>query len=128
MTLGLFPVTWILAADGHEAHIWECHERGGALKKISDVVSHVKQPVKPHSDPHDHAEASFAIAVAESLTKALDQKRFERLVITAPPRTLGVLRQHLGKNLADAVSGELGKELTKADAKAVLEHVRQFLI
>jgi len=128
MTLGLFPVTWILAVDGHEAHIWECHERGGALKKISDAVSHVKQPVKPHSDPHDHAEAVFATGVAESLTKALDAKRFERLILAAPPRTLGVMRQHITPRLKAVIAGEVDRELTKSDAKAVLEHVRQYLI
>ena len=37
---------------------------------------------------------------------------FEKLIIVAPPKTLGELRKHYGKQLSERIAGELAKDLT----------------
>ncbi len=64
------------------------------------------------TDWHQIAEDRFAEEVATALYRGAQQGRYQRLVIVAPPKTLGVLRKALHKTVADKVVAELPKDLT----------------
>lgn len=64
------------------------------------------------SDAEEHLEAKdFARRVAQHLTDAWRQRRFDELRIAAAPRFLGHLRKELDAQVSAAVSEELNKDL-----------------
>ncbi len=64
------------------------------------------------TDFHQLEEDRFAAETADLLRKRALRNDFEKLVIVAPPRTLGELRKHYHKEVADRLAGELDKDLT----------------
>jgi protein required for attachment to host cells len=64
------------------------------------------------TDWHQQSEDRFASEVAEVLYKKAHDHAFERLIIVAPPRTLGTMRSAFRKEVADKVTAEIPKDLT----------------
>lgn len=66
-------------------------------------------------------EDAHAAAVTAWLNGQVAGHKIEKLVVIAPPRTLGEMRKHYGKPLEAALIGELHKELTGAGPRRILE-------
>ncbi|MEC7298773.1 MAG: host attachment family protein [Pseudomonadota bacterium] len=64
------------------------------------------------TDWHELAKERFADEMADLLYKQAHKGRFEKIVLVAPPKTLGELRQKIHKEVADKVIGEVPKTLT----------------
>ncbi len=64
------------------------------------------------TDWHELAKERFADELAEHLYAQAHKGAFERLVLVAPPKILGELRQALHKEVADKVIAEIPKTLT----------------
>ena len=64
------------------------------------------------TDWHQLAKERFADDLADPLYRQAHRHRFEKIVLVAPPKTLGELRQKLHKEVADKVIGEIPKTLT----------------
>ena len=64
------------------------------------------------TDYHQMEEDRFAAETADLLKKRALAQEFESLVIVAPPKTLGELRKHYHKEVADRLIGEVDKDLT----------------
>lgn len=64
------------------------------------------------TDFHQLEEDRFAAETAALLKKRALANDFERLVIVAPPRTLGELRKHYHREVSERIAGELDKDLT----------------
>lgn len=64
------------------------------------------------TDWHQLAKDRFAAELAEILYKKAHQGAFNRIVLVAPPHTLGELRQEIHKEVADKVVAEVPKTLT----------------
>ena len=62
-------------------------------------------------DYHAFEKTRFAHEVAEFLDKLRERIKPDRLVVAAPPKTLGDLRAALSKPLKEIVYGELDKDL-----------------
>lgn len=65
------------------------------------------------TDWHRLEKERFAHELAERLYRHAHRGDFERLVVVAPPRVLGDLRDKLHKEVADRVVAEIPKTLTK---------------
>ena len=63
------------------------------------------------TDWHQLNEDRFASEIADKLYYLAHANRFARLVIVAPPKVLGVLRQSLHKEVLDRIEAEVPKEL-----------------
>ncbi len=63
-------------------------------------------------DYHQIAEDRFAAQAADLLRDRALKGDFKTLVVVAPPRTLGELRQHYHKEVASRIAHELHKDLT----------------
>ena len=63
-------------------------------------------------DWHSLEKDRFAREMAQHLYRMAHARAFEDLVLVAPPRVLGELRQHLHPEVADKVRAELTKDLT----------------
>ena len=64
------------------------------------------------ADFHQIEEDRFAAEAADMLKRRALANDFDKLIVVAPPRTLGELRKHYGKEVSDRLVGELDKDLT----------------
>ena len=64
------------------------------------------------ADFHQIEEDRFAAEAADMLKRRALANEFEKLVVVAPPRTLGELRKHYHKAVSNRLVGELDKDLT----------------
>jgi protein required for attachment to host cells len=129
--------TWIVAADGSRARIFEMLDTDKSIHEIEDMAnptghSH-KRDLSPDSDGrfygkgeqqqghtvpsrgdvHDHELELFSRAVGEFLDKACNEHRYDSLCLIASPKILGMLRQNLGKETQKHVEEELSKDATR---------------
>jgi protein required for attachment to host cells len=65
-------------------------------------------------DFHEQAEATFAREAADYLRDAALRGEFESLIVVAPPKILGELRQHYHKEVSKRIVQELPKDLVKS--------------
>ena len=77
----------------------------------------------PRVDWHTFEKERFSHQVAELLRDARLQRRFDRLVLVAPPKVLGWLREQLDKPTYEMVTGELPKDLTHATDAELTKHL-----
>lgn len=130
--------TWIVVADAASARIITLEGSGRDQTPVVDAtfenpaarghsrdlgtdrpgrsvesVGSMRHAVEPRTDPHRQAKSTFARTIADYLDRADHEKKFDQIVLVAPPVTLGDLRAMLGKQVAKRVAGEIGKDLTK---------------
>lgn len=135
--------TWFIIADGGRARFIERDEQG-AYRTISSFVSTelkassrdlaterpgrvhesattARHATEPKTDPKEAAKEDFVRYVADQVQS--EQENFDDLVLVAPPRVLGQLREMLAKSVADAVTWDLAKDLTKVPDHELSEHL-----
>lgn len=139
----------IVIADGEHARFLQAAETGAlhtvtaldsalAHKRSSDIGSDhpgasfhsnasVRHVLPPRHDPHDLAEVDFAHLVASEIDAACARGSFNRLVLVAPTRTLGAIREKLGAAATAAIAGTLAKDLLKIPDHALREHLQPWL-
>jgi protein required for attachment to host cells len=66
----------------------------------------------PKSDPKDVQAAHFAGLLGERIERARIEHGFDRLVLVAPPRFLGLLGQSLGAEATRLVGRRIDKDYT----------------
>lgn len=77
--------------------------------------------------PHERVVASFARDLAERLKHGRVENRFQRLVLVAPPRFLGVLRSSIDAPTSDLVVGSLNKDLARAKEPELVEQLGEVI-
>lgn len=82
---------------------------GRVMQSVGSARSAVEQ-----TDWHMLEEQKFATTIAEALYRAALANAFKELVIVAPPKILGTLRQSFHKLVSDRIHAELPKEMTSA--------------
>jgi len=142
--------TWIVAADGARARIFEIidperrlrelesldHPRGRAHNRDlkSDAqgryFSHGGGP-RVHSatrqvSPVQHENELFAKTIARRLDKARSKRRYDKLYLIAPPEFLGLLREKLGKEARKATTEEINKDLSRLEPRDLERYIRPY--
>jgi protein required for attachment to host cells len=127
-------VTWILIADGTRARILKNEGPGKGLHPAIDGEFHHEAPrtheigtdrpgrtkesanttrhAMEQSDWHRFEKEKFAKEMAQVLERAEQAGAYDRLILVAPPKTLGDLRGALADPVRKKVTGEIGKDLT----------------
>lgn len=127
--------SWIVIADGAQARILENHGPGKGLVPLPAKALHkISRPTRDidtdrpgrgynpggqhhamdsQSDPHREEKRRLADLLAEHLNAAALEQSYDRLILVAPAKTLGDLRQALSKEASARIDGELTKDLTK---------------
>lgn len=127
-------VIWVLVADGSRARLFHAEGARGGLTEIDtwlhpesrlreqDLVTDAPgqdrgrggsaHGVNERHSAHDHELETFAREIAGRLQEALNEGSFGRLVLSAPPRFLGLLREALPAGVRQRVRHEIGKDLT----------------
>jgi protein required for attachment to host cells len=65
------------------------------------------------TDFHTQEEERFAAETADLLKRRAMAHHFEKLIVVAPPQTLGELRKHYHDEVERRLVGEIGKDLTR---------------
>jgi len=88
-------------------------------RSFSSARGGVRHALEPPHDIHKLQKHNFTARVAGVLDRACAEKRFDRLVLVAPRRSLGELRTLLSARVKKAVSHEIAKDLTGATPAAL---------
>jgi protein required for attachment to host cells len=64
----------------------------------------------PSGKPSDEAEHRFAKELVRMLERGLSEGAFQHLVLVAPPKLLGILRENLGRGLAARLRASEAKD------------------
>jgi protein required for attachment to host cells len=105
----LFPD---FAVEEHALHPNPAHH-----EQASDLAGRVANPVGGHGgsmeevDFHQQEEDRFAAELARTLKERALANDYETLVVVAPSRTLGELRKHYHKAVAQRLVAEVPKDL-----------------
>lgn len=144
---------WIVVADGARARFLTASDDGSKLvpARIADMVaplsrrptrdlksdkpgrsysssrSGVRHAFEPPHDYHKIEKHRFSAAVAEALHKASEGKAFDRLVLVAPRRSLGELRDLLSDRVKSQIDQEIAKDLTNETAARLWRHLEPLL-
>jgi protein required for attachment to host cells len=78
----------------------------------SPRVGGTSRSAMEEKDFHQQGEDRFAAEAAEMLNQQAQNGYFKHLIIVAPPKFLGAMRQHYDKAVQDRLVGEVGKTLT----------------
>lgn len=136
--------TWIVVMDSSVAYFYTLHHGENGERRIdeaapsmesnlhrrsSDVKSDkpgrgmraagasARHAMEPPHDYHKLEKHDFVHAVAGYLNDARNANKFERLVLVAPDRSLGELRQELVDPLRKCVWREIDKDLVKLNVQ-----------
>jgi protein required for attachment to host cells len=72
---------------------------------------------------HEKAQLSFAHSLADVLATQLQAGAFHRLIIAAPPSTLGALRDAISERVRATVIAEFAHDLTKIPDHEIAGHL-----
>lgn len=138
---------WILVSDASKARLFQ--RQGPRVQELSDYVhpassQHVDDLVSDHPgrrgmgraglgdrpgldsalEPKKAEAMRFARQHAEMLKRALDDHRFDELVLVAPPHFLGLLRQVLDEQVAKRLTASFDRDYLELDVEALLERLQ----
>jgi protein required for attachment to host cells len=145
--------TWILVAHDAGARFFENDGPGRGLELVEEVDhpegrerdrqfdadrpgrSFRKNAADPRraamsrsESAHDRAVSDFARAMARRLQHARTENRYDRLVLVAPPRFLGLLRSALDGPTAQLVTASLDKDLASHKESELIEHLGEVIL
>ena len=78
----------------------------------------------PASSPKEVEKAHFGHTVATLLDRALRSKRFDHLVLVAPPHFLGMVKNELTPELQKHLMATVDKDLTHVQTPELVERLR----
>jgi len=83
--------------------------------------------MEPRTDPHEHEQNTFHHRLAAYLDQARKRGDFDQLVVVAPPKALGNLRNELTDATRAKVVGELNKDITHVPIRDLAAHLGSVL-
>lgn len=140
---------WMLVADGRRARLLVEQRRGASLEEPADWAMQIDE--EDLYDPQDRAPRSFdrvgagrhAMDGGRSLHEAEEEKflkrladrigeaekhnAFDHLVIAAPPRALGLLRNMLSPAAKARIRADLSKDVLSEPATKLRERLTELL-
>lgn len=143
---------WIIVAHEAGARLFESEGRGTGLSLIEEIDhpegrqrdrelasdrpgrSFRKSSGDPRrasmgasEGPHERTVADFSRALAQKLEQGRVQNKYQRLVLVAPPKFLGILRSALDSSTARLVVGSLDKDLASAKEADLVERLAEVI-
>jgi protein required for attachment to host cells len=90
-------------------------------RSFSSVGS--RRSAMEQTDWHDQAEQQFLIDLAKRLDAAVTAAETKSLIVIAPPRALGVLRQAFTAAVRNAIRAEIDKDYVKMPLYEIEKHL-----
>ena len=127
--------TWVVVADSSHASIYLREQRNSPLQQVAsfedpqarlreqDLTSDIpgragrnglgRDAVDSDYSAKDHERQVFARQVCGTVEHARSRGEFEELILIAPPRLLGMMREGLSRPTLGRVSREIPKNLVQ---------------
>lgn len=128
------PEIYIIIADSTQARILHAsgkteplcehelltHPEGRAHTRdlTSDLPGHGsnhvgagKHKMDPSSDPKHNEQSTFARKISAYLDELNKNKSIDKIMLSAPPGFLGILREHMSDSISNLIELELDKNL-----------------
>jgi protein required for attachment to host cells len=99
------------------------HEQGTDAPGRSFQSVGTARSAMEQTDWHEQAERHFLEKLAARLDAAVGAGEVKSLVVAAPPRALGVLRQVYSHGLRRALHAEIDKDLVKLPVHEIEKHI-----
>jgi len=141
--------TWVVVADSTSAQFFQIrdddsgrslepaaadmasgiHRHAADLKSdrpgraFASAGSSLRGAMEPHHDYHKLEKHEFVRAVAAFLERSFGERKFERLVLVAPDRSLGEFRSELPPKLTAVLWREIPKDITKLGPQDLWAHI-----
>lgn len=137
--------TWVLVADSHfakifevlDARVWTLQDtlKGDSLSdpnatsNFGPKASEHKGALHAHGEavPKETQERRFAHLLTRVLEKGHGTHAFNQLVLVAPPKLLGDLRENLNRGLQSAVVSTVNKDCTHSTVEELMALVGPML-
>ena len=142
--------TWIVVADASRARIFSSNANRSEMHEIEtlthpasrlheqeltsdlpgrayDSTGHARHAMGQVVDPKKQEEIIFAQQIADHLDAERKQKSFEHLVLIAPPKMLGLLRDNITSETLKRVTQEIHKDLTQHSIEDIKQHLPSHL-
>lgn|SRR5690348_48203 len=126
--------TWLLVADAAKARLFEIAKKGGSLTEIAcytnpngrspgqhpehgrqgrtqESASPTRHAIEPHTTLRDKHAMQFADLLRDAIRQGRMENQYDHLVLMAPPRFLGVLRERLDDQSLKCVTAEIDNDL-----------------
>ena len=136
---------WTLAADSSHARIFEAHGMERDMEEIHGFVNPLGrakdgelrddaqgrfagkgEPMHSMATRVDQAEKhrdEFARMLTQYLEQARSEQRYNKLRLAASPKFLGMLREHLSKEVQKVVFEEISEDMSRLDARQLQSHL-----
>ena len=125
--------TWVLVADARQARVLEVEDAGLAPRLRSTLKA--PPPEGQHRSPEhgwthgddpraEHEERRFIHVMVQALGHGAAESHFRHLVLVAPPKLLGMLRETLPRGLADRLRTSLAKDWAHLSDPELFQQVR----
>src|ERR1700722_2140591 len=96
------------------------HDRRGTT---SSSNSSAHNTYEPHGDIKGELKRKFAESISHKLQQALTDKLFDRLVLVAPAKMIGELREKLANDIQSKVVASLSKDLRQYHGQELMTHL-----
>lgn len=139
--------TWILVADRAHARIFENTGPHSGLNLVREIEhpegrlqnreigtdkpgrsfdSHGqgRHALGTEYDPTEHLSQQFAKSLADALEEGRTHNRYERAVLVAEPRFLGLIRDAMSDSARDRISATVNKDLSHIRTQDLPAHLR----
>lgn len=144
--------TWFLVADGARAKVLAADDKKGTARPVYDhiftsvgrahsykaltdragrsfdSVGTSRHGIEPRTDWRTQVRRGFAHDLAGVVESAALGGRFDKLVLVAPPKLLGMLREALGKASQRCLSLCIGKEMTHLSGPELAERLSRIAL
>lgn len=138
--------TWILVADAAKARLFELPRKGanpvelacytypdgrspgrhpehGRLPRVQESNNPSRHAIEPKTSLRDKHAQRFADTLGTVVRKGRLEGRYDKLILVAPPRFLGVLHDSLDEQTAACVVGEVCNELLALSPAELRNHL-----
>lgn len=140
-------MTWLVIADSSNCRFYQYDKK---LKKVTLVkqLNHFESKLKgidlvsdgpghykssgatrgaysPHETPKEAEFEKFARQIAQELLSSLNSNKYNNLILTAPPHMIGLIHQHLDKNVREAIIHDFNKDYTHIPEHEIFDVVQQ---
>ncbi|GLQ06852.1 host attachment protein [Sneathiella chinensis] len=137
------PKTWVVATNSEQAHFFRTGtphlEKIGEACPVSEPEAEItnatagrmpnpfggggRHRFEAHDNAMRHGEDAFMLALADYLNEAVEAQAFDRLILIAAPKTLGLLRPKLSKEVNASLTAELDKDLVHLNERELSDYL-----
>jgi len=140
---------WVVVADSSRARFFETQGKLESLVELEDLLSPAGRmdegelrhdakgrfygkgereqghTAEPAVSAKMHAAQQFSKTVMQRLEQGCEKKRYDRLILIAPPQFLGQLHKQLSRKVMQRITQELPLNISGLSATQIGEHLRR---